>query len=94
MRWKTEVCKYPEIGDKRVVKRFALLPVDLEDGFTIWLESYYEELEFQKVNYVPFEDWEKVRCFQKPKVLPDFKYTPPPPLPPFRRVKQIKNTRL
>jgi hypothetical protein len=38
MRWKTEENKS---GNKRVVKYFALLPTKLDDGYTVWLESYW-----------------------------------------------------
>lgn len=39
MRWKT--FDGFKNGDTRVSKYFALFPVDLEDGYTVWLESYW-----------------------------------------------------
>lgn len=38
MKWKTEK---PKAGDRRVVRYFALLPTELNDGHTVWLERYY-----------------------------------------------------
>lgn len=38
MRWKKNT---PNNGDTRVVKRFALIPVTLNDGYRVWLEKYY-----------------------------------------------------
>lgn len=38
MRWKTEKIKS---GNKRVVTYFAILPTELDDGYTVWLESYW-----------------------------------------------------
>lgn len=37
MKWRTEGIA---IGTQRVVKRFALWPVDLKDGYTVWLGFY------------------------------------------------------
>lgn len=39
MRWKTK--SKNRTGDTRVVARFALLPTQLNDGHTVWLESYW-----------------------------------------------------
>lgn len=39
MRWKSWVG--PTAGNKRTVKYFAIWPNKLDDGFTVWLESYY-----------------------------------------------------
>ena len=38
MRWKTEKT---EDGTERVVRYFALFPKELDDGYTVWLETYY-----------------------------------------------------
>ena len=38
MRWKTD---QPKSGNKQVVKYFALLPTELSDGYTVWLETYW-----------------------------------------------------
>ena len=40
MRWKTEKNKS---GEKRAVTYFAILPTKLDDGYTVWLESYWAE---------------------------------------------------
>jgi hypothetical protein len=47
MRWET-----PQKGSLRLRWAFALLPTPLEDGFTVWFESYWlEEV------YVPDLGW-------------------------------------
>jgi hypothetical protein len=38
MRWKTDSVKS---GDRRVIRYFALLPTELNDEHTVWLERYY-----------------------------------------------------
>lgn len=39
MRWKSY--QGPKSGDKQIVKYFALLPTRLDDGYTVWLETYW-----------------------------------------------------
>ena len=39
MRWKTAAKN--KHGDKRIEQRFAFLPTELDDGYTVWLEPYY-----------------------------------------------------
>lgn len=39
--------KLPEFGDKRKVKRFALIPVITTDRHKVWLEHYISEEEFK-----------------------------------------------
>lgn len=39
MRWKTKVENFTQ--SRRTVRRFAWLPIRLEDGFTVWLTWYY-----------------------------------------------------
>lgn len=46
MRWKTKIKPAPQLGDLRYKLRYALWPVRLRAGFTIWLEFYYEEYEY------------------------------------------------
>jgi len=41
MRWKSK-----EYKSYRTVKRFAWLPVKLDNGMTIWLEKYKTDEEF------------------------------------------------
>lgn len=39
MRWNSY--KYPKSGEKRVQRYFALWPTKLDDGYTVWLQSYW-----------------------------------------------------
>lgn len=39
MKWKT--AKRPKCNDERIGKYFAFLPVDIDDGNTVWLGWYY-----------------------------------------------------
>ena len=39
MRWKYKVF-YP--GQRREIKRFALVPKKLDDGYWVWFEQYYQ----------------------------------------------------
>lgn len=39
MKWKTT--PRPSYNEMRIVKKFAWLPVKLNDEYTIWLEKYY-----------------------------------------------------
>ena len=41
MRWKSY--QGPKSGDKQIVKYFALFPTRLDDGYTVWLESFWAE---------------------------------------------------
>lgn len=38
MRWKTEIA--PKAGDTQVNSYFAVIPKQLSDGYTVWLEWY------------------------------------------------------
>lgn len=40
MKWRTKPDWMPRHGDKKTVKRFALLPMVMDDGYTVWLEWY------------------------------------------------------
>jgi hypothetical protein len=46
MRFFTKEKRMPKVGDKRIVKYFALLPVEI-DGETRWLESVEIKKEFK-----------------------------------------------
>lgn len=48
MKWITQ---YTEELDTEYVKCFAFLPVILDNGFTVWLESYYKKLRFETYPY-------------------------------------------
>lgn len=39
MKWKSY--QSPKSGEKRVQKYFALWPAKLNDGYTVWLQSYW-----------------------------------------------------
>ena len=41
MRWKQKTIIPPKEGEKRFIKKFAWSPT-LVDGYTIWLERYWE----------------------------------------------------
>lgn len=44
MRWKTKAkTPRPNEGDKRTLEQFAWFPAELDDGHTVWLESFYVE---------------------------------------------------
>lgn len=43
MNWPTT-----KLGDTRTVVRFAWLPVELDDGTTVWLEQYVSEERFER----------------------------------------------
>lgn len=36
MKWKTT-----KSGEQRIATYFALLPIELDDGYTVWLQKYY-----------------------------------------------------
>lgn len=73
MKWSKNKSKFPRIGDRRTVKRFAFFPtkcvdLDLEEGVIecyVWLEFYTEDQEFRKNSvkerYMP--DWVTVERF-------------------------------
>jgi hypothetical protein len=39
MKWKTK--HEPRQWEKRIVTYFAFLPTKLDDGYTVWLQSYW-----------------------------------------------------
>ena len=47
MRWKTP--PKTEHGDTRTQQYFALLPTELSDGNTVWLEWYSVDEEYQVI---------------------------------------------
>lgn len=50
MKWKTE--QRPQNEDTRVVRCYAFLPTETDDGYTVWLEHYWSVEEFV---YLPSE---------------------------------------
>ena len=69
MRWKTEENKS---GEKRVFKYFALVPTKLDDGYTVWLESYWaEEVWDDGTTSTGFGYWKTISTSTKNPNLPD-----------------------
>lgn len=66
MKWKSK--KSPRTGDTRTFKAFALLPIWLDNGFTVWLEWYYYTQERQTINegYDTYDKWITVRTTLTP----------------------------
>jgi len=64
MKWRT---KYgPNNGERRVQKTFALFPAELDDGYTVWLESYWEEIEWREHRYDSIASgWHTVKTWSK-----------------------------
>ena len=61
MRWKTSITlKSPVHGDRRVVKYYAILPTELDDGYTVWLETYYATEEWVEIEYDYFQSHWKI----------------------------------
>ena len=46
MKWKT-VRKEPKEGDIRVKTKFALFPIEVNNGYTVWLETYDSVQEYR-----------------------------------------------
>jgi hypothetical protein len=73
MKWNIKQQRYPRIGDRRTVRRFAFFPtrctdLDLDKGVIecyVWLEYYTEDQEFvkrsTKERYMP--DWITIERF-------------------------------
>lgn len=61
MRWKTK--PLPKHGDKKTVKRFALLPMELYGGTTVWLETYYADKVYH--NGYAGGSWGTIRRYPK-----------------------------
>jgi hypothetical protein len=61
MRWKTP--KAPKHGETRIVRRYACVPTNLSDGYTVWLESYYAVEQYQVSHYENY--WELIETSSK-----------------------------
>ena len=46
MRWKTKPTT--KLGETRWVKKFAWFPVETDSGESLWLESYYVKLKYDR----------------------------------------------
>lgn len=46
MRWKT-----PRLGEYRTFYRFAIFPVECDDGTKLWLEWYVLKQEYKRVGF-------------------------------------------
>ena len=44
MKWKVK--PYPDLGQQRVITRFAWFPVRLHNNVTVWLETYQVRQEY------------------------------------------------
>lgn len=64
MQWKTpERIKH---GQTDVRKYFALLPTELDDGNTVWLEFYYSEEVWIEMNAeYAMSHWKSVRTYSQ-----------------------------
>lgn len=56
MHWKKK--PLPEFKDRRISRLFALFPRTLDDGYTVWLETYFVEEVFELTYNGP--DWVEV----------------------------------
>lgn len=54
MRWKTDKTKNGEVAYRRY---FALWPVELSDGHTVWLERYWAKEIWRECPYNGFYGW-------------------------------------
>ena len=61
MKWKHES---PKLGDRRIEERMAWIPTKLDDGYTVWLETYRVHLRYESrqvmtkfTTSVPRERW-------------------------------------
>ena len=61
MRWKSWVG--PKAGDIRAVKYFAIWPNKLDDGFTVWLESYWAQEEWRNDPHGHAGYWKSIRTW-------------------------------
>jgi hypothetical protein len=46
MKWKTTKVE-PVEGDRRTKRKFAFFPVETDEGFTVWLETYDSVQEYR-----------------------------------------------
>ena len=54
--------KIPQIWDKKIVRKFAWLPTQVNDEI-IWLENYYQKLVYRKGGL--YYGWDSVRKWNK-----------------------------
>ncbi|MDB4726371.1 hypothetical protein OAF54_02950 [bacterium] len=59
--WRTSD-HHPKPGDKKKREKFAWLPVDTDNGWTVWLGNYWVEYEYV-TDYECHSYWEKKRVF-------------------------------
>jgi hypothetical protein len=70
MRWKTD--NGPYRGDRQRRKRFAFFPTPLSDGYTVWLEQYWAEEEWESDSYDgTLSRWRTVRTWCEKKARPN-----------------------
>lgn len=70
MRWKTD--NGLKNGERRKSKYFALFPTALSDGYTVWLEWYWAEEEWEVVHNDGYSTgWRTVRTWCEKKARPN-----------------------
>ena len=69
MKWKTN----PTIlknGDRRTKIKFALFPIETDDGYTVWLETYESNQQFCQLRCAcgqnPWKEVNKLALFYYP----------------------------
>lgn len=75
MRWNSKTAAVSKLWDTRISRRFAFLPVLLEDGQNVWLEMYSVEHRCEEVSVAGFDgtivytekQWVPIRKFAQPK---------------------------
>jgi hypothetical protein len=63
MRWKTS--EQPKDGDTRIVRRYAYTPTNLDDGYTVWLESYYAVEKWRVIHFYGQNHWKLIKTSSK-----------------------------
>jgi hypothetical protein len=60
MKWKTPAApKLPVNGERQVVEYYAIVPTNLDDGYTVWFEKYYAIQEWVEIRHDPLESYWK-----------------------------------
>lgn len=63
MKWKTpDKIRH---GDKQIRKYFAFTPTELDDGYTVWLESYtVEEIWYEVETDSAMSHWKSLKSYR------------------------------
>ena len=63
MRWTSKNKLTPYYGSKRIVKRFAIFPIETRNSSEYrWLETVYIKQRYERTDLVAFEGWNNI-CF-------------------------------